>query len=536
MPVSKDIKQIVRTYNKANLINILNRIQDKEGFLSRENIKYISGKIDMPAAKIYEMASFYSFFAFEKKGKHAIYVCNSPSCFMNDSVNIMEEIKKITGLSPGEFNKDFSFQITQCIGCCSEAPAMLIDNVAYTKLTKKKIREILAEIKKKSSEVKWQESSLEVEDKSKMKILKETKFISLEKAKSMSPKEVIAKVKEAGLKGRGGAGFPTDIKWDFVTKAGDEGILICNFDEGEPGTFKDKFILINNAKTLIEGIAIASYAINCRHAYIYLRKEYDYLKGRLLKAIYSSKKHLDGLEIEIIEGAGAYICGDETSIMNSIEGLSGRPRKKPPYPAQYGLWQKPTAINNVETLINAALLFEDNKWSNDLRLFCVSGDVKKGGVFEEKTGILFEELIQKAVAKEKPKAIFFGAAGGCIPYESKTRFDYESIKEKEAGLGSCTIIVVGESRSIVEVCRNITAFFVHESCGKCTPCRDGNHRILQLLDKIIGREGTKKDLLLLEELAEFVELTSFCPLGQSSCNHIKGALKYFRSEFEELCK
>lgn len=532
MVVSKHTIEVVKAYNNANLINILNQIQDKEGFLSHDNIKYISEKIKIPESKIYEMASFYSFFTFEKKGKHAIYICNSPSCFLNNSVNLIDEIKKNTGLLPGKYNKDFSFNITQCIGCCNEAPAMLIDNDVYTNLNKKKIKEILAKIKKKNSKLNLEECQLKVKDKSMMKILKETNFRSLKKAKTMGREEVIKIVKKAGLKGRGGGGFPTDIKWDFVNKAGNEGILICNFDEGEPGTFKDKFILLNNPNTLVEGIAIASYAINCKHAYIYMRKEYDYLKNILTNAINLSKRYLDGLEIEIIEGAGAYICGDETSIMNSIEGLSGRPRKKPPYPARHGLWQKPTAINNIETLINAALLFDDEKWSNDLRLFCISGDVNNGNVFEEKIGISFEELIQKAKPKEKVKAIFFGAAGGCIPYNPKSHFNYDEIKEKGAMLGSCTIIVVGISRSIVDVCRNISAFFVHESCGKCTPCREGTHRILQLLDKIIEGRGTKKDLLLIEELAEFIELTSFCPLGQSSCNHIKGALKYFRSEFE----
>ncbi|MCK5177625.1 MAG: hypothetical protein KAQ92_07915, partial [Candidatus Aenigmarchaeota archaeon] len=306
-------------------------------------------------------------------------------------------------------------------------------------------------------------------------------------------------------------------------------------DEGEPGTFKDKFIVINNTETLIEGIAIASYALKCRHAYIYMRGEYDYLKGKLQETINSSKKNLDGLEIEIIEGAGAYICGDETSIMNSIEGKAGHPRHKPPYPAQSGLWQTPTAINNVETLINTALLFCEG-WNNDSRLFCVSGDVEEGGVFEEKTGLSFKELIGKAKPKEKVKALFLGASGGCIPYDANSCFDYDKIKQKGASLGSCTIIVVDKNTGIVELCKNITAFFVHESCGKCTPCREGNYRILELLEKITSGEGTKQDLLLIEELCDFIKTTSFCPLGQSSCNNLSGALKYFRREFERLCK
>ena len=527
MAVSGYLKKVVATYDKANLINILNYVEEKEGHLSEDTVKYIAKELDIPKAKIYEMASFYSFFDFKKSGKHTIRVCNSPSCYMNGSVNVLKTIEKITGLKVGEHNDSFSFEMTQCIGCCDKAPAMLVDNVAYTELDEKKIEEII-----KGVIVGFSPSGGAKND---FWILARTGFKSLEKAKTMSPEKVIKKVKESGLSGRGGAGFSAGLKWEFVNKSGKEGILICNFDEGEPGTFKDKFILLNNAETLIEGIAIASYALNCRHAYIYFRKEYNYLKSGLQKAIDSSKGKLNGLKIEIIEGAGAYICGDETSIMNSIEGLAGQPRLKPPYPAQSGLWGKPTAINNVETLTNAALLFKDG-WSEKRRLFCVSGDVRNGGVFEENLGISFNRLIGKAEPKEKVKAIFFGAAGGCVAYNDKYHFDFDEIKEKGAGLGSCTLIIIGKSRSIVEVCHNIAKFFVHESCGKCTPCREGSFRVAQLLEKMLAGKGAKKDIKLIEDLCGFIRDTSFCPLGQSSCNHIICALKYFRKEFEDLCR
>ncbi len=535
MTIGSDIKQIVHSYDKANLMNILNKIQDKNGFLSEEIVKYMARELGIPESKIYETASFYSFLGFEKKGRHTIRVCNSPSCYMNGSVNVIKTVENVTGLKVGEHNNIFNFEITQCIGCCDEAPAMLVDDVAYTRLDEKKIKDILEKVKssktKRHGSYKASENNVNA-----VKIVRKTGFKSLEKARSMNPEEVISKVKKSGLSGRGGAGFSTGIKWEFVNKTGKEGILICNFDEGEPGTFKDKFILLNNAETLVEGIAIASYALKCRHAYIYFRKEYSCFKDILQSAIDSAKGKLKGLKIEIIDGAGSYICGDETSIMNSIEGLSGIPRHKPPFPAQSGLWGKPTAINNVETLANVALLFDDDKWDDGYRLFSVSGDVNNGGVFEEKKGVLFRDLIGKTKPKGKVKAVFFGAAGGCVPYDEMAHFDFDEIRKKGAGLGSCTIIVACEKRSIVEICYNISRFFIHENCGKCTPCRDGNYRIVQLLERIIKGKGTKKDIILLEELCGFVKDSSFCPLGQSSCNHIICSLKYFRNEFDKLCR
>ncbi len=524
MVISKDIREIVGTYNSANLVNILNKVQQRNGFLSHEIVDYISAELRIPSSKIYETASFYSFFSFEKKGAHVIRVCDSMSCHMNGT-GVLGAIKDVTGLGAGEYNDRFRVEVTSCIGCCDKAPAMLVDDVAYTELDDVKVRKILLGVDTvPSGGVGRCDGS--------MRILRNTRFRALKKARGMSPCEVIGVVKKSGLLGRGGAGFPVWRKWDAVNKSAGDSILICNFDEGEPGTFKDKFILLNNAQMLIEGIAIAAYALKCRHAYIYFRREYSYLKDLLQSAIDSSQKYIDGLEIEIVEGAGAYICGDETCMLNSIEGKAGRPRHKPPYPAQRGLWNKPTAINNVETLTNAALLFDDEGWIDEYRLFSVSGDVKNGGVFEERIGVSFGELIKKAEPTGKVKAIFFGAAGGCVHYDENMCFDFEEIRNAGASLGSCGIIVACENRNIVELCRNLTQFFVHENCGKCTPCRDGNYQILKILDKIICGDGAEKDVCMLEELCYFVRDSAFCPLGQSSCNHIICSLEYFRDEFD----
>jgi len=368
--------------------------------------------------------------------------------------------------------------------------------------------------------------------------LVKTGWKSFETAITKKPEEVISMVKNSGLTGRGGAHFSTGMKWEFTSKAeGSEKYLICNADEGEPGTFKDRLIIKKNPETLIEGIAIASYAVGAKKAYIYLRGEYDYLKKKLQKAIDESKLHTEkiGLTVSIVTGAGAYICGDETAIMNSIKGLRGEPRVKPPFPAQKGLWQSPTCINNVETLANVPLLFNEG-WKKELRLFSISGNIKKPGVYEFPLGITIGKILKKVKPTEKIKAFYFGCAGGCVPADEKTKLDVETIKSTGAMLGSCTLVLVGENHSIPSVSQNIAEFFVHESCGKCTPCREANPRILEILQKINSGKGKKEDIQLLDELADFVTNASLCGLGQSCATHIKTELKYFRDEFEKRCE
>ncbi|MEM0360405.1 MAG: NADH-ubiquinone oxidoreductase-F iron-sulfur binding region domain-containing protein [Candidatus Diapherotrites archaeon] len=367
-------------------------------------------------------------------------------------------------------------------------------------------------------------------------LLFESNLEGLRKAMQKSPEEIIAIVKESGLKGRGGAGFPTGLKWETAAKAVGEKFVLCNADEGEPGTFKDKLVLTKTPLNVIEGIIIACKAVGAKKAFIYLRGEYAHLAPSLKKAMKKACSFLEKecIDLEIVLGQGAYICGDETAILNSIEGKRPEPRKKPPYPAEKGLNGQPTVVNNVETLAMVPLIFL-NRFDSRKRLCSLSGDLENPGVFEIIEGKQAGKLVELAKPIGKPKALCFGASGGIIPFDPCMELTEANVKEKGAFAGTWSIIVVNEKHSIVELCKSTQHFFVHESCGYCAPCREGNLRMLELLEKICKGKGTKKDLQKLRELSGLLSASCFCALGKSAPLHVSTALKHFSKEFEEKC-
>ncbi len=359
----------------------------------------------------------------------------------------------------------------------------------------------------------------------------------LKKALALKPGQVIRKVKKSGLCGRGGAGFPTGLKWEISAKASGEHFVLCNADEGEPGTFKDKLIISKAPLNIIEGIIIACHAVKAREAFIYLRGEYSHLKPKLQGAIRKARPFLErkGIKVTIVLGEGAYICGEETAILNSIEGRRPEPRRKPPYPAVKGLRGQPTVVNNVETLSVIPLIFLE-RFNPKKRLCSFSGDLKKPGVFEVVEGKKLGELVEMAKPIGVPRAVSFGASGGIIPYDPVMELTEENIKERGAWLGSCSIIVLNHTHSIVEFCESVQHFFVHESCGYCAACREGNLRILEILKRISNSDATMRDLRNLEKLCEFVSLASFCSLGRAAPNHVITGLRHFKEEFVRRCR
>lgn len=369
-----------------------------------------------------------------------------------------------------------------------------------------------------------------------MQALKKTKLKSLKTSREVGPLGVIELLKKNKVVGRGGAGFPVYRKWKFAMDTdSDTKYLICNADEGEPGTFKDKFIFENNPETMIEGMIIAAETIGVKLAIIYLRGEYEYLREGLEDKIKKIiKKSKSKVSIEIVMGAGAYICGEETAIINSIAGRRGNPHIKPPFPAIRGLHSKPTVVNNVETFLNVSQSLSLSKYDNTLRLFSVSGSVKKPGIYELPDGTSLKHVLKLAKAKN-PKAVYLGCFGGCIPIKN-IKLQYKDLKKYGCHIGTYTLIVVGKETSIIDMALIIAKFFVYESCGKCTPCREGNIQVLKILKKIKSGEATEDDFTMLKTLSEHVMDTSLCGLGQTATTHVISAIKYFEKEFKKLLK
>jgi len=366
-------------------------------------------------------------------------------------------------------------------------------------------------------------------------------FEALGKARrEMTPEEVINEVKLSGLRGRGGAGFPCSVKWEGARNSpGDEKYVIGNADEGEVGTFKDRYILENDPFTLVEGLAIAGYAVGARQGYIYLRAEYHYLLDLLRGAINQARKSgfLDGFDIEVREGAGAYICGEESALMESIEGKRGECRYRPPFPTVAGLWQKPTTINNVETLMNIPqIVLKGGNWysqmgterSKGTKVFSVSGDAAKPGVYELVLGSPLRELVEGLASARNVKLIQIGGATGrIIPYEMiDTPLAFENI------LGAGAVTVFDKSRDVIDIVYRTMEFLAEESCGKCTPCRQGTEVMVEILERFSRGEGFQKDIKALEVLSETMMLSSLCGLGQAAPFAVIDTLKYFRDDYD----
>ncbi|MGI5851538.1 MAG: NADH-quinone oxidoreductase subunit NuoF [Clostridiales bacterium] len=375
----------------------------------------------------------------------------------------------------------------------------------------------------------------------------------------MTPEDVIALLKESGLRGRGGAGFPAGLKWEFTYKAkGDKKFVACNADEGDPGAFMDRSILEGDPHSVIEAMTIAGYTVGADQGYIYVRAEYPIAVERLTKAIAQAReygllgKNILGtdfsFDLELRLGAGAFVCGEETALLASIEGDRGEPRPRPPFPAVKGLFGKPTLLNNVETYANIPqIILKGSDWfqgigterSKGTKVFALGGKINNTGLVEVPMGTTLREIIYE-IGGGIPEGRTFKAAqtggpsGGCIPAEHlDTPIDYDSLSSIGSMMGSGGLIVMDEDNCMVDIARFFLEFTVEESCGKCPPCRIGTKRMLDLLNKIAEGKGEEGDLEKLEELGEGIKIASLCGLGQSAPNPVLSTIKYFRDEYEE---
>ncbi len=381
-------------------------------------------------------------------------------------------------------------------------------------------------------------------------------FPALKKALKMEPAEVISEIKNSGLKGRGGAGFPTGLKWELARKENaDKKYMICNADEGEPGTFKDRYLLEKRPLKILEGIIIGAYAIGAEEGFIYIRGEYDKAINVFKKVIEEAKEEkllgeniFDSgfnFKLRLVRGAGAYVCGDETSLINSIEGKRGRSRIVPPYPIQKGLYNKPTVVNNVETLASAAEIINmggekyagmGSEGSKGTKLVCLSGDINEPGVYEVEFGQMSLKDIIYEFGKgiKNNKELKFVIPGGIATAaldqsEIDIPYTYEDIADAGSGLGSGAVVVVSEEHDLVDMMLTVSRFFMDETCGTCFPCREGNRQIHKILQKSEGK-FTRQDLEIIKDIGKTIHYAARCGLGQTSLDFIKSIIDKYEEE------
>jgi [NiFe] hydrogenase diaphorase moiety large subunit len=551
----------------ARLMDIARDVQESQGCVSAQAMDLISQFTRVPRVEVQSLVSFYAFLSEQPQGPVIVRVCDDIIDRIQGCDEVLEAIKDELGIDVGQTTADgrISLVLTPCMGMCDQSPSVLVNEVVLTDLDAGKARKVAQKLKDGTAPQDLVERYGDgnnahelVRAMVKNNIRKTDQVIfaemepgaGLRKALALTPAEVIRDIKTSRLRGRGGAGFPSGMKWDFTRQAeGERKFVICNADEGEPGTFKDRALLTEKPGALFEGMAIAGYAVGASEGILYLRGEYAYLR-RFLESVLAEyrEKGLLGenilgegvfkFDIKIQMGAGAYICGEETSLISSCEGLRGDPKTRPPFPAQKGYLGYPTTVNNVETFICAARILEMGPgWFADIgsegsagtKLLSVSGDCKSPGIYEVPFGMTLGEFL-KLCGGEDARAVQMGGPSGKMV--GKEGFEREICYDDLATGGS--VMVFNASRNLLDVVHYFMEFFIEESCGYCTPCRVGNVLLKERLEQIINGRGEPADLEYLQSLGDSVKKSSRCGLGQTSPNPILSTIESFRSDYEKL--
>ncbi|MDP8266209.1 MAG: NAD(P)H-dependent oxidoreductase subunit E [Candidatus Aceula meridiana] len=569
--ISKIIKEVCEANNKdrTRLMDIVEAIQESVGCVSSDAMNLIAEEIGCHRVEVESVISFYAFLSKRPKGKVAIRLCNDSVDKMKGADEIAKAFEKELGIEVGQTTSDgkITLENTPCIGMCDQAPAALLNQVVAPSLTVEKVKAIVAGLQKDTDPSKI---SLGLGDGNNAdslvgsavnnNIIKKGDVIfadnesgtGLKKAITLSPEEVVDMVKISNLRGRGGAGFPTGLKWQFTRAAqGDQKYIICNADEGEPGTFKDRVLLTEKFDLVFEGMTIAGYAIGATEGVLYLRGEYAYLRTFLEKklkerrdASFLGKKVCgkDGFDfdIRIQMGAGAYICGEESALISSCEGLRGDPKTRPPFPAQRGYLAKPTSVNNVETFCSVTRILEKGAdWFSDIgsvdsagtKVLSISGACKNPGIYEYPFGAKIQDILKDAGAENTQAVLVGGPSGQFINPSEFSR----SICFSDLATGG-SMVVFDTKSDLLKVVEEYMEFFVEESCGYCTPCRAGNVLMKERLGYILAGRGEIADLAYLEDLGGTIKKASRCGLGQTSPNPILTTIKNFKPLYEKLMK
>ncbi len=544
--------------SRTGLLPALHAAQKAYGWLSEPVVAEVAKALHVPLADVYGVIEFYTLFYNKPVGKRIIRVCTDQACGLKDGEALLQHLCLKHGLQPGQTTTDGSLTIeaSPCLGLCEQAPAALVDDQAETNI---KLGTDSYELGRPDSIVGGSFHLLTANCGHGTTLLSQYgKYSALLKALSWKPAEIVEEVKASGLVGRGGAAFPTGIKWEGAAQAaGSPKYVVCNADESEPGTFKDRVLLLDDPHSVIEGMLIAGYAVGAQKGFIYVRGEYPYILPVLENALTEANQagYLGesiqntgfSFEIEVRLGAGAYICGEETALFESIEGKRGFPRVKPPFPTTFGLFGKPTVINNVETLFNVPLIISKGaaeyrkigtEKSPGPKLFCLSGDVVRPGVYEVPFGVTLRELLDTAggvPGGKKLQAVLFGGAAGAFatPAQFDVRLTFEDLRAAGLPLGSGVVMVFDENRDLREVLARLGHFFAHESCGKCYPCQMGSQRQAEILDRIASGRIMEGDLERLQDVGWTMTDASLCGLGQTAASAVLSAIKLWPNIFVE---
>ena len=534
------------------IIQELNLIQKAHSYLPAEELQALSRRISVPLYRLHGLASFYPHYRLQPPPAVDIRVCHDMACQLRGATDLQAIARTAVDASP---LTDVQVGATACLGQCDGAPAITVNDQVYTDASAQRIVSLLQTV-------------------AEGRTLRRQRFIPPDTAYVCNPYDgtaaydalrrlvhggdsaaVIEALKASGLRGMGGAGFPTGVKWELVQQApGEEKYVICNADESEPGTFKDRVILQMLPDLVLEGMAMAAVTVGARKAIIYIRHEYARQRDVLLKTL--KQRQAEGIlgpymmgsshhvEFEIFESPGGYICGEETALLEALEDRRAEPRHKPPFPGTHGLFGAPTLLNNVETfaMVPGIALKGGDWWAGHgrngakgLKFLAVSGQVKRPGVYEVPLGLTVNELIERAGGMRYGRALKAfapgGASSGFLPASmADIPLDFRSLAEAGSMLGSGAVVVVGDDTCMLELALNVGRFFRSESCGKCVPCRVGSEKIVALLEGILEGRGSWDDLALIEELSSTMALTSICGLGQAAPNPVLSVIKHFKGD------
>ena len=551
-----DITEICARYHgrgREALLPILWDVQTAQGSINPAQVQQISHTLRIPEADIFGVIGFYTLFHDKPTGRRIIRVCTDPSCALADADSLLHDICAQLDIAPGETTADGEYTIehSPCLGLCDVAPAALVSARSQPDraLTQASADSLLGDWTGDYFTPAGDENSVLLDGgltSAPQSLADYGDYAALQKARAMTGDQVIAEIEASGLIGRGGAAFPTGLKWKFTRAA--EGALkyvVCNADESEPGTFKDRVLMEHRPHLLLEGIALAAYAVGTDQAIIFIRGEYPSATQILQEAIAEAEGAgwLNGLMIEVRRGAGAYICGEETALFEAIEGKRGFPRMKPPYPTTFGLFGKPTAVNNVETLCAVPpIITRGADWFRSIgtagsagpKLVSVSGHVARPGVYEIAPGISLRDFLERhcgGVIGQLAAVLMGGAAGTfLLPDEIDVPLTFEDLREAGSTFGSGAIMVFNDTVDMSDVLLRLGHFFQHESCGKCFPCQLGTQRQVEILERLDAPLLGDRERLL--DIGLTMTEASICGLGHTAGMAVMSAMEKFPGLFE----